>query len=139
MREDLSAFPLVDQAIIADLQEVMVDQFPGLVAMLIHEITVQLTGIQTAVAQGDAGQLYRIAHRLKSGAGSMGAAQLADWRDAWKPRDTPAIWRILHHCWNRADLAPRRRSKLFRPCWMPELLSFWSHHPCISLRRRASP
>ena len=78
MSEDLSAFHLVDQAIVADLQDAMADQFPELVAMLIHEIEVQLTGIQTVIAQGDAGQLCRIAHRLKSGAGSMGAAQLAE-------------------------------------------------------------
>jgi HPt (histidine-containing phosphotransfer) domain-containing protein len=97
MSEDLSAFPLVDPAIVADLQEVMADQFPGLVAMLIHEITVQLTGIQTAVAQGDAGQLYRTAHRLKSGAGSMGAAQLAELARRLETQG---------HSGNLADIAP---------------------------------
>ncbi len=78
MSEDLSAFPLVDLATVAELQENMVNQFPNLVTLLIHEIGVQLGNIQTAIAQGDAGQLYRIAHRLKSGAGSMGAAQLSE-------------------------------------------------------------
>lgn len=97
MIEDLSAFPLVDQAIVADLQDVMTEQFPQLVDMLIHEITVQLAGIQTAVAQGDAGQLYRIAHKLKSGTGSMGAAQLSE------------LARRLEnwgHSGNLADIAP---------------------------------
>ena len=78
MSEDLSAFPLVDPATVAELQGNMANQFPNLVTLLIHEIGVQLGNIQTAVAQGDAGQLYRIAHRLKSGAGSMGAAQLSE-------------------------------------------------------------
>ena len=78
MSEDLSAFLLVDPATVAELQENMVNQFPNLVTLLIHEIGVQLGNLQTAIAQGDAGQLYRIAHRLKSGAGSMGAAQLSE-------------------------------------------------------------
>ena len=97
MNEDFSAFPLVDQAIVADLQEVMADQFSQLVDMLIHEITVQLAGIQTAVAQGDAGQLYRIAHQLKSGAGSMGAVQLAELARRLEARG---------HSGNLADIAP---------------------------------
>ena len=78
MNKDLSVFPLVDPATIAELQEDMADQFADLVTLLIHEIEVQLGNIQTAIAQGDAEQLYRIAHRLKSGAGSMGAAQLSE-------------------------------------------------------------
>ena len=78
MNEDLSAFPLVDLATVAELQENMADRFPDLVTLLIHEIEVQLGNIQTAITQGDAEQLYRIAHRLKSGAGSMGAAQLSE-------------------------------------------------------------
>ncbi|MFO1430459.1 MAG: Hpt domain-containing protein [Candidatus Competibacteraceae bacterium] len=78
MSEDLSAFPLVDPEIVAELQEDMADQFPNLVTLLIHEIGVQLGNIQAAIAQGDAGELYRIAHRLKSGAASMGAAQLSE-------------------------------------------------------------
>ena len=97
MSEDLSAFPLMDQAIVADLQEVMADQFPGLVAMLIHEIGVQLTGIQTAIAQGDAGQLYRTAHRLKSGAGTMGAVQLSELARRLETQG---------HSGNLADIAP---------------------------------
>ena len=97
MSEDFSAFPLVDPATVAELQENMVDQFPDLVTLLIHEIGVQLGNIQTAVAQGDAGQLYRIAHRLKSGAGSMGAAQLAELARRLETRG---------HSGNLADIAP---------------------------------
>jgi len=97
MTEDISAFPLVDQAIVADLQDVMAEQFPQLVGMLIHEITVQLADIQTAAAQGDAGQLYRIAHKLKSGAGSMGAAQLSELARRLETQG---------HAGNLADIAP---------------------------------
>jgi HPt (histidine-containing phosphotransfer) domain-containing protein len=78
MSDDLISFPIMDYAIIADLREVMAAKFPDLVRILLCTLPLQLTDIYTAVAQGDADALYRTAHKLKSGTGSIGALQLSE-------------------------------------------------------------
>jgi HPt (histidine-containing phosphotransfer) domain-containing protein len=78
MSEDLTAFPLMDHATIADLQKVLPETFRHLVTILLRDLPLQLADIQAAAAQGDADRLYRTAHKLKSGSGSMGALQLSE-------------------------------------------------------------
>ena len=78
MSENLTAFPIVDHAVIADLREVIPEEFPDLVQTLLCDLPLQLADIYAAAAWGDADALYRTAHKLKSGSGSMGALRLSE-------------------------------------------------------------
>lgn len=74
----LDYFPLLDAEIIAELREVMEEEFADLIGTFLDDLPVQLDSLQTAIAEGSAADLYRIAHKLKSSCGSLGAMQLAE-------------------------------------------------------------
>ena len=74
----LDHFPLLDAEIIAELREVMEDEFADLIGTFLNDLPVQLDSLQAAIDQGSAADLYRIAHKLKSSCGSLGAMQLAE-------------------------------------------------------------
>lgn len=78
MSDDVSAFPVVDQETITDLQDVMPAKLPELIAVFLRQLPGQLGDIAAAVARGDADTVYRAAHKLKSGSASIGALQLAE-------------------------------------------------------------
>ncbi len=75
---DLEQLPLLDDATLAELREIMEDDFGDLVRTFLEDLPDQLTAIDSAVSQGAAEPLSRSAHRLKSGCGSIGATRLTE-------------------------------------------------------------
>ena len=75
---ELDQWLLIDDEIIAELREVMEEEFADLIGSFLHDLPVQLDLIQEAIAQRDAAELYRIAHKFKSSCGSLGAMRLAE-------------------------------------------------------------
>ena len=74
----LDPLPLLDAEIIAELREVMEEEFADLISTFLNDLPVQLDSLQVAIAQNAAPDLYRIAHKFKSSCGSLGAVQLAE-------------------------------------------------------------
>ena len=75
---DLHQLPLLEEEIIVELREVMEDEFADLLQNFLNDLPLQIDSLQAVVAQGDADQLYQIAHKLKSSCGSIGALRLAE-------------------------------------------------------------
>lgn len=75
---DFTQLPLLDEEIIVELREVMEDEFADLLLNFLRDLPLQLDHLQTAIAQGDVDELYRVAHKLKASCGSMGASRLAE-------------------------------------------------------------
>lgn len=72
-----ATLPLFDDSIIAELRDVMADEFAGLIKLFLRDLPLQVTAIETAVQQNDATTLHWTAHKLKSGSGSLGALRLS--------------------------------------------------------------
>ena len=75
---ELDQWLLIDDEIIAELRDVMEEEFVELIGSFLHDLPVQLDLIQAAIAQSDTAELYRIAHKLKSSCASLGAMRLAE-------------------------------------------------------------
>lgn len=75
---DLDALPLLDAEVIAELREIMEDEFIGLIEMFLNDLPIQMERLQIAVAQSDAETVYRVAHRIKSSCGNLGALRLME-------------------------------------------------------------
>lgn len=75
---DLDQMPLLDEEVIVELREVLEDEFAELLQHFLSELPLQLERLQTAIDRGDAGELYRVAHQLKSSCGSIGGMRLAE-------------------------------------------------------------
>ena len=75
---ELDQWLLIDDEIIAELREVMEEEFADLIGSFLHDLPVQLELIQAAVARLDTAELYRIAHKFKSSCASLGALRLAE-------------------------------------------------------------
>ena len=73
---DLNLPPLLDDEIIAELREVMEDEFIDLIDSFLNDLPVQLKLLQAAVTDKSAADVYRIAHKLKSSCGTIGALRL---------------------------------------------------------------
>jgi len=75
---DFNRLPLLDDEIIAELREVMEDEFTDLLRNFLNDLSAQLARLQDAVERGDLDQLYHVAHKFKSSCGSIGALRLAE-------------------------------------------------------------
>ena len=75
---DIDALPLLDAEIIAELREVMEDEFGNLIAAFLDDLPLQLKQLQVAVAAQDAENIYQTAHKLKSSCGNLGALRLME-------------------------------------------------------------
>lgn len=75
---DINGLPLLDAKIIAELREVMEEEFGSLISAFLDDLPLQLDRLQTAVAASDAETIYQIAHKLKSSCGNLGVARLAE-------------------------------------------------------------
>ncbi len=75
---DPDQLPLLDEEIIAELREVMEDEFADLLQDFLSDLPLQLNRLQTAIAQGDGDGLYHTAHKFKSSCGCLGAARLME-------------------------------------------------------------
>ena len=76
---DLNLLPLLDDEAIAELRDIMENEFAELLLVFLNDLPVQFERIRTAIAQSDAEALYKLAHRLKSSCGSIGALRLMEW------------------------------------------------------------
>lgn len=75
---DFHQLSLLDDDTIAELRDIMEDDFDDLVRTFLDDLPGQLTAIDAAASQAAAEVLYRSAHKLKSGSGSIGAPRLAE-------------------------------------------------------------
>lgn len=75
---DFKQLPLLDAEVLTELREIMEDGFADLIRLFLHDAPLQFNRLQTAVAQGDANDLYQTAHKFKSTCGSIGAIRLAE-------------------------------------------------------------
>lgn len=71
--------PLLDDEILVELRDIMEDEFTSLVTHFLDDLPVQMGHLRRAVLLGSAAEVYRIAHKLTSGCGNLGAMRLAEW------------------------------------------------------------
>ena len=76
--EDINRLPLLDAEIIAELREVMEEEFSNLISIFLDDLPLQLDRLQTAVAANDAETIYQVAHKLKSSCSNLGLMRLAE-------------------------------------------------------------
>lgn len=75
---DLNPPLLLDEGTIAELRDVMEDEFVDLIDSFLSDLPVQVDALQIAVTGQSADEVYRIAHRLKSSCGTIGALRLTE-------------------------------------------------------------
>lgn len=71
--------PLLDDEILVELRDIMEDEFAGLVNCFLGDLPLQIDQLRNAVFLRSAADVYRIAHKLTSGCGNLGAMRLAEW------------------------------------------------------------
>lgn len=69
---------LIDDSVIAELRDIMEEDFVDLLQTFISDVPIQFKLMQTAIDEQNADSLYHIAHKLKSTCGSLGAPRLAE-------------------------------------------------------------
>lgn len=69
---------LIDAAVIAELRDIMQEDFVDLLQDFIDDVPIQIDLLHSAIAAGNADHLYRVAHKFKSSCGSLGAPRLAE-------------------------------------------------------------
>lgn len=75
---DLDLLLLIDDDVIAELRDILQEEFSDLIRDFVDDVPIQLALMQTAIDEGNADGLYRLAHKLKSSCGSIGAPRLAE-------------------------------------------------------------
>jgi HPt (histidine-containing phosphotransfer) domain-containing protein len=75
---EIFSLPLVDDEVIAELREIMDDQFASLIRLFLNDLPLQINRLQTAAAQSDTEEIFQAAHKFKSSCGSIGAPRLAE-------------------------------------------------------------
>jgi HPt (histidine-containing phosphotransfer) domain-containing protein len=70
--------PLLDQAVLDELRELLEESFPEAIASFVTDIEARLPVLTAAAGTGDRETLARQAHALKSGAASIGAMQVSE-------------------------------------------------------------
>lgn len=75
---DLHSQPLLDEEVLAELRDIMEDGFAELLDVFITDLPIQIECLRSAIAHGNADDLYQVAHKLKSGCGSIGVPRLAE-------------------------------------------------------------
>lgn len=68
---------IVDQALVAELKDVMGEGFSALVDSFRADADKRLDALEQHLADGDAGALRQQAHSFKGSSGNVGAAQVA--------------------------------------------------------------
>lgn len=77
--DNLKRLPLIDDEILAELQDIMEDGFADLVNRFLDDLPVQLEYLRCAVRERAADDIYRVAHKLKTSCGNLGAMRLTEW------------------------------------------------------------
>lgn len=77
--DNLMQLPLIDDETLAELQDIMEDGFADLVNRFLDDLPVQLEYLRCAVQEKAADDIYRVAHKLKTSCGNLGAMRLTEW------------------------------------------------------------
>lgn len=72
----------IDAGAFAELKGMMGDAFAEILNLFLQSLPEQLSGIETAIQNTDAKQLFNLAHKMKSSSGSIGAFGLAEKAEA---------------------------------------------------------
>ena len=75
---DVDGLPLLDAEIIAELREVMEEEFSNLIWLFLDDLPLQLDRLQIAVTAQDTVSIYQTAHKLKSSCGNLGLVRLTE-------------------------------------------------------------
>lgn len=75
MKDEL---PHIDDALVADLKELMAEDFEFLVRSFVKDSKDRLTGIKEKLTEQDAMEFSRACHSFKGSASNVGAVRLAD-------------------------------------------------------------
>ena len=67
---------LLDNELLAELKEIMEDDFGELLETFLTESAKQMNAVSTSLLAGESDQLRRAAHSLKGSCGNIGASQL---------------------------------------------------------------
>ncbi len=68
----------LDAGAFAEMKEMMGDTFADIVSLCLQTLPEQLSGIETAIQNTNAEELFNLAHKMKSSCGSIGAFGLAE-------------------------------------------------------------
>ncbi len=74
--------PAMDAAAFTEMKELMGEAFEDIITMCLQSLPEQLTEIETAIKNQDADIVFKIAHKMKSSCGSIGAFGLAEKAEA---------------------------------------------------------
>ena len=74
---DLDQLPLIADEVIAELRDVLQEDFVVLIRHFVNDAPLQFDLLRAAVEERDPDGLYRIAHKFKSSCGSIGVPRLA--------------------------------------------------------------
>jgi HPt (histidine-containing phosphotransfer) domain-containing protein len=74
----LPAVDLIDKALLAELGDMLGPRLDTVIETFVGHLSTYLGDIQQAVAAGDLTAVRAVAHKLKGGAGAIGATQLSD-------------------------------------------------------------
>ncbi|MDG4553926.1 MAG: Hpt domain-containing protein [Candidatus Competibacter sp.] len=75
---DLDRLPVLDNEVIAELREIMEDEFAELLHTFLGDLPLQLDRLRIAVTQSDADAIKTIAHTIKPTCAYLGALRLAE-------------------------------------------------------------
>ena len=68
----------MDAGAFAEMKEMMGENFSDIVSLCLQSLPDQINGIESAINETNAEQLFNIAHKMKSASGSIGAYGLAE-------------------------------------------------------------
>lgn len=74
---DPTRLPVLDDAIVCELRDLMEEDFDELLETFLRDMPRHLRHLQTAIAGDDSMLLWQAAHPLKSSSGSVGALRLS--------------------------------------------------------------
>ena len=74
----ISAVDLIDKALLSELGDMLGPRLDTVIETFVGHLSTYLGDIQQAVATGDLPAVRGVAHKLKGGAGAIGATQLSD-------------------------------------------------------------
>ncbi len=71
------AAPILDEAVIAELEGLEGDVLPGLLSLYFEEASAQIPELREAVGRGEAATIAAVAHKLKGASRTLGAARVS--------------------------------------------------------------
>jgi PAS domain S-box-containing protein len=74
----VTTVPALDPQTIEELQDIMGEVFPQVVAIYLHDTPAYLETLRTAMASGDGTQIHHTLHTLKGSSSNLGATHLAE-------------------------------------------------------------